>query len=251
MRWVSAKVFAKSSDNNKQICNARLCRAQEVPMSIGAVSTDNISPDIAPGIRQSTAGGLSDFSGVLLKTAVNGGVVDLDAIFEAAGLRYGLSSDLLKAVAKAESGFRPDATSPAGAMGIMQLMPGTAKSLGITDPYDPEQSIMGGAKYLREMLDRFGGDVHFALAAYNAGPENVAKYGGIPPFDETQNYIKTIFEYLGGGDITAGMAVYSGSGGSKGASGSAVFNEAFTQMLLFKIIEMQMNSSKDDETKVF
>ena len=202
------------------------------------------------GAQQTAAGEQSEFSDVLSRTSINSGRIDLDAIFEAAGQKYNISPNLLKAIAKVESGFQPNATSPAGAMGIMQLMPGTARGLGVNDPYDPEQSIMGGANFLRQMLDQFG-DVQLALAAYNAGPNNVTKYGGIPPFNETQNYVKKVFEYLGGGDITAGMVAYGGMGETKSASGSFPFGEAFTQMLLIKIIEMQMNSSKDDKDKVF
>ena len=222
-------------------------------MAIGAVSADyNIYtfPDEIPSARQTDSGETTEFSEVLAKTSLSSGSVDLDAIFDAAALRYGLPPNLLKAVAKAESGFQVYATSAAGAKGIMQLMPGTASSLGVTDPYDPQQNIMGGARYLREMLDRFG-DVGLALAAYNAGPNNVLKYGGIPPFSETQNYVNTVFAYLGGGEITAGIAAFNGSDGAKGTAGSALFDEAFKQMLLIKIIEMQMNSSDDDETKVY
>ena len=191
-----------------------------------------------------------------LITASAGGKYDLDAIFEAASRKYGISADLLKAVAKAESNFRPDATSKCGAMGIMQLMPGTAKMLGVTDAYDPEQNIMGGADFLKQMLDKFGGDVRLALAAYNAGPGNVVKYGGVPPFSETQNYVKTVTGYLGDGAISAGSVYYRGlSSGrylsEKGAdsAGLSSFAGNLSQMMLMKIIEMQMNSSSDDDKK--
>jgi soluble lytic murein transglycosylase-like protein len=110
----------------------------------------------------------------------------------AAAKRHGLDPALLAGLVKQESGFDPGAVSPAGAQGLTQLMPGTAAGLGVTDPLDPAQALEGGAKYLREQLDRFGGDVARALAAYNAGPGAVQRYGGIPPYAETQNYVRAV-----------------------------------------------------------
>ena len=122
---------------------------------------------------------------------------ELEAIFKKAADTYDVPEELLKAMAKAESGFNPDAVSKCGAQGIMQLMPATARALGVTDPFDPEQNIMGGAKYISDKIKAYDGDITLALAAYNAGPGNVAKYGGVPPFAETQNYIKKIYGYMG------------------------------------------------------
>ena len=112
--------------------------------------------------------------------------------FQEAAATYGVDVKLLELIAQKESNFHADATSHAGAMGIMQLMPATAEGLGVTDPYDARQSIMGGAKYIADKLAMYGGNVSLALAAYNAGSGNVAKYGGIPPFTETQNYVAWI-----------------------------------------------------------
>ncbi|MCH7320704.1 transglycosylase SLT domain-containing protein [Solibacillus sp. MA9] len=109
---------------------------------------------------------------------------------------YNLPEKLIAAVMKQESNFNASAVSSSGASGLMQLMPSTARYLGVTNSSDPEQNIMGGAKYLRQMLDQFDNNIETALAAYNAGPGNVKKYDGIPPFNETQNYVKKVLNYL-------------------------------------------------------
>ena len=119
----------------------------------------------------------------------------LDAIFKEAASKYGVDAKFLKAIAKCESDFSTECTSHSGAMGIMQLMPQTAASLGVTNAYDPYQNIMGGARYISEKLTQYNGDKSLALAAYNAGSGNVAKYGGIPPFKETQNYVAKVMAY--------------------------------------------------------
>lgn len=108
----------------------------------------------------------------------------------------GLETSLVNAVIQTESAFDREAVSPAGARGLMQLMPQTAASLGVENPFDPEQNISGGTKYLRNLINRYD-SVELGLAAYNAGPENVKKYGGIPPFSETQNYVKKVLELKG------------------------------------------------------
>jgi hypothetical protein len=113
-----------------------------------------------------------------------------------AARKYNLPAGLLRGVIRAESNFQVKAVSHAGAQGLMQLMPGTAKELGVDNPFDIEQNIDGGARYLRKMLDSFGGDLKVALAAYNAGPSAVEKYGGeIPPYQETEKYIDRVLRF--------------------------------------------------------
>ena len=118
--------------------------------------------------------------------------IDIDEIVETFSNKYGIDGDFIKAIIKQESGFNPKATSKKGAMGLMQLMPETAKSLGVINAYNPWENVEGGVKYLKDLMDRFGNDEKLALAAYNAGPNAVKKYGGIPPYKETQNYVNAI-----------------------------------------------------------
>ena len=117
------------------------------------------------------------------------------SIIEKAAATYNVPEKLIAAVIKQESNFNPTVVSHAGAQGLMQLMPKTAQYLGVTNAFDPEQNIMAGAKYLRQMLDKFDNDPTLALAAYNAGASRVTKYGGVPPFKETQNYVKKVMNY--------------------------------------------------------
>jgi soluble lytic murein transglycosylase-like protein len=121
----------------------------------------------------------------------------IEKCIQEAARKYNLASELIKAVIKAESGYRVDAVSVAGAQGLMQLMPATAKDLGVTNPFDIRQNIDGGTRYLRQMFDLFGGNTRLALSAYNAGPGNVHKYGGNVPFPETRRYVARVLASVG------------------------------------------------------
>ncbi len=117
---------------------------------------------------------------------------DYDSLIETNAREHGIDPSLVRAVIHTESGGNPRAVSPAGAMGLMQLMPDNVKEAGITDPFDPEQNIAAGTKQLSDLMKQYNGDLDLALAAYNAGPGNVHKYGGVPPFRETQDYIRKV-----------------------------------------------------------
>jgi soluble lytic murein transglycosylase-like protein len=122
---------------------------------------------------------------------------DYDPFVREAALAFDLDPRLIRAVIQAESAFDPWAVSRAGAQGLMQLMPELSKEFGVNDPFDPRQNILGGAEYLKRLLDRFDGNMELALASYNAGPTVVARYAAIPPFKETRRYVKTIKAILG------------------------------------------------------
>lgn len=153
--------------------------------------------------EQQNSGVNQDFHKILEKTVQSGNNVnsantatrsEINNLIEEYSAKQGLDADFVKAVVRQESGFNPKATSKCGAMGLMQLMPATAKGLGVTNAYDAEQNINGGTKYLKGLMDRFDNNKELALAAYNAGPNAVKKYNGIPPYAETQNYVKSIMK---------------------------------------------------------
>jgi soluble lytic murein transglycosylase-like protein len=146
--------------------------------------TENLNLNTAPPVTQSSF----DDTDAAVKRKIM-------ASIEQAATRFGLPMALIQAVVKAESNYQVRAQSPAGAQGLMQLMPATAKELGVTDPFDIDQNIRGGAQYLRNMLDQFDGNVHLALSAYNAGPGTVAKYAGNVPYAETQTYVQRVLHY--------------------------------------------------------
>ena len=138
---------------------------------------------------------------------------DIDVAIDAAAARHNVDPSMVRSVVKVESNFNPNAVSRKGAMGLMQLMPSTARSLNVANPFDPEQNVDAGVRHLRKLLDSYGGDVRLTLAAYNAGSGAVARSAGVPHFRETQNYVRRITDLYNGGGVNESL-----SGGSPGSS---------------------------------
>ena len=162
--------------------------------STGATGSSGFAAQLASVTGTPAASATTDTTATTGATAGTGASTPYAAEIDAAAAKYNVDPALLRGLIRQESNFNANATSPAGARGLTQLMPGTAAALGV-DPSVPAQAIEGGAKYLRQQLDRFGGDPAKALAAYNAGPGAVQRYGGVPPYAETQNYVRKVMGY--------------------------------------------------------
>jgi soluble lytic murein transglycosylase-like protein len=160
----------------------------------GASGSSGFAAQLASVTGTPAAAATTDTSATAGATAGTGAPAPYAAEIDAAAAKYNVDPALLRGLIRQESNFNANATSPAGARGLTQLMPGTAAALGV-DPSVPAQAIEGGAKYLRQQLDRFGNDPAKALAAYNAGPGAVQRYGGVPPYAETQNYVRKVMGY--------------------------------------------------------
>ena len=184
-----------------EIFNALMDRFDfKIPVNFNRRASEIENPANAAGAEPLTNEAGEAFGEILLNY-LNGDRSDetlssaIEAAIKTTSNKYGVDENLIRAVIKAESGYNPNAVSHAGAAGLMQLMPSTANSLGVADIYNVYQNIEGGTKFLSDMLEKFSGDESLALAAYNAGPGNVAKFGGIPPFEETQNHIPKVLSY--------------------------------------------------------
>jgi soluble lytic murein transglycosylase-like protein len=228
-------------------------RMADLQAQIAAVQTGT-APDAATSSTSSTATSFADqlataqgATGATATTAATtatgttlggGAPTQYDAQITAAATKHSIDPALLKGLIRQESNFDPAARSGAGAQGLTQLMPGTAASLGVTDPTDPAQAIEGGAKYLKAQLDRFGGDASKALAAYNAGPGAVAKYGGVPPYAETQNYVQKVLGYA---------AEYRGTGSTATTTPVAATSAVPATTTPLSAASLLSSSSADDD----
>lgn len=192
MAYVSSMTYATEAQFLEAIAAAKL--AKQTSLSSGSLS--------GASFQQALTDSTIAYQGNSVQnTASSAGTItspaDLDAYFQEAADTYHVSVDLLKAVARQESNFQTNIVSSSGAVGIMQLMPSTASYLGVTNSHDPYQNIMGGAKLLAQLSEHYQGDLSLTLAAYNAGSGAVDKYGGIPPYAETQNFVAKIKASLG------------------------------------------------------
>ncbi len=198
------------NDNAPATFNATLQRAQSAPGVSGGADARtpgaSSATETVSGIRVPAASlgplppmpvspGLPSAAPVSTGT----GTGQYAALIQAYAAKHGIDPKLVRAVIQTESGGNPRAVSPAGAMGLMQLMPANIQEAGISDAFDPEQNIAAGTQQLSGLLKEYGGDLDLALAGYNAGPGNVRRYGGVPPFRETQNYIRKVRAAMGDG----------------------------------------------------
>jgi len=186
--------------------NVRLLGPDGVQRRIAEIENrlSQVFPDGEPppsqgpsGALRGAIGGFSPFDPMGADISWRPARKELRASIESAARQAGVDPNLLEALVEAESAFDPGARSRAGAMGLTQLMPGTAQALGVSNPFDPVQSLNGGARYLSQMMSRFNGDLSLALAAYNAGPGAVDRFGGIPPYAETQAYVRKVLALYG------------------------------------------------------
>jgi membrane-bound lytic murein transglycosylase B len=176
---------------NARSMQAARSAADEVNQYLGRESSQSVTAKIVT----------ANFHGVTATPA------DIDAAIEQAAARHNVDPNLVRAVVKVESNFNPNAVSRKGAMGLMQLMPSTARQLKVKNPFDPEQNVDAGVRHLKQLLESYGGDVKLTLAAYNAGAGAVARSSGVPHFAETQNYVRRITNlYYGGADFDSGVS---------------------------------------------
>jgi soluble lytic murein transglycosylase-like protein len=180
-------MFGMSSNNNMDVQMVMIQAL--IKLLEKTLSSKGMDSDLSELTGSSTSG-----KGSSLSSNSN-----FESLIQQASQKYGVDADLVKAVIQNESAYDPTAISSAGAMGLMQLMPATAASLGVENALDPAENIEGGVKLLRELLSQFGGNISNTLAAYNAGPGAVQQYNGIPPYQETQTYVKRVLSTYGKG----------------------------------------------------
>jgi len=172
----------------KEILDEKINETQNIEKEPEVQALEEAQSEIIPEVEEIKKEAVNLKSKIDLKAQST----NIDEIIETFSNKYNIDSDFIKAIIKQESGFNKNATSKKGAMGLMQLMPATAKSLGVKDAYNPWENVEGGVKLLSGLLNKYNNNQELALAAYNAGPGAVSRYGGIPPYKETQNYVKSI-----------------------------------------------------------